>query len=284
MQVSRLKTIALAEASLAMAGCPSNPEPIATVQPACTDCNAISATLYTGMGTGVWSYTNQTDTPVTIPVSLYEVKNQDVTLVFTNESDRPQPMTVVPIQKSIQESIQKSVRKSMRVPMAADHTLSSHTHDSAQDEIREFNRAGWVTLRDQIRQMQGQTPPIAANRIAALPPAVGDRREWYYDDEAPRPATLVRQANASDGVTVNLWIEDSERDTERVTETMLDVILNTYVRPGNTYDTLLDIGGPMWGGAPRVRIDRVDRPAGQRRDPEFRPRYGKQRGGLLSCP
>lgn len=249
MKSPRLKLVTLLAATFGIAGCPSNPAPIATVKPSCSNCNAISATLYTGTGTGVWTYSNETDAPVTIPVSIYEVKGQDVSLVFSNDSATARPMPPI--------AMQAGPSVSPVPPVAANRHVSAQAGEmSMADRIRAFNQSGWVALLEQMRAQRAMpldTPPIAQDS----PPGyetpiayskVGDTRQWYNDEsEPPRSTTLLRQGTLRDGTVLNMWVEVGEAGENRVTDAILDTLFNTYRMTGGIYEFVYDVGGPMWG-------------------------------------
>ena len=244
MKAPTPRLISAMAATLVLTGCPSGPAPITTVQPACTQCSAISATLYPGAGTGIWSYSNDTDAPVTIPVSLHALKGQAVSLVFFNDSSQAQPMPPIRLETDVTVP-----------PVAASRHLASARGGglSQADRVRAFNHDGWVRQLERMREAAALVPPVAENRtapaeVSVATATIGDTRGWYNDEEeTPRQTTLVRQGTLRDSVVLNIWIEDGESGSERVTDAALDTMLNTYRMNGGTYEFLYDLGGPMWG-------------------------------------
>ena len=93
MPLSRVIAITLSGAALALgiSGCPNMGD--SELSPACSNCAAISPTLYAGSGTGIWRYSNSTDAPVPVPVGIRGLTGQHVTLVFTNDAHEPHQMT-----------------------------------------------------------------------------------------------------------------------------------------------------------------------------------------------
>ncbi|MWL89817.1 hypothetical protein [Cupriavidus sp. SW-Y-13] len=241
---------ALLAVALLVAGCPSsNPSPgtgkpdtpiapVATIEPACSGCSAVSPTQYSGQGTGVWAYSNGTDQPVSIPVSLRNLKGQNVSLVFSNDSGDAQPMPM---------TAQGDTTRSR--PQAAEQREVS---PSFGDQVRAFNQSGWGQRIEKLRALRGEVPPTARDGgdLPEPTPAaqLGDSRQWHDGKtDTPRDTTLMRQSTTSDGVTVNFWLEDSESDAEKVTGEMLDTLSTQYTVADGIYDFLIGVGGPLWG-------------------------------------
>ncbi|GJG97000.1 M30 family zinc metallopeptidase [Cupriavidus pauculus] len=179
-------------------------------------------------------------------MSIYEVKSQDVSLVFSNDGATAQPMPPIAMQAA----------SPVPPPAANLHAPAQSGETSMADRIREFNQGGWVTLLEQMREQRAtphDTPPAAQNRLPWQRPdiadsRVGDTRQWYNDeDEPPRDATLLRQGTLRDGTVVNMWVETAETGENRVTDTVLDTLLHAYRMTGGIYEFVYDIGGPMWG-------------------------------------
>ncbi|MCH7863202.1 MAG: hypothetical protein IH998_16420 [Proteobacteria bacterium] len=80
--------------------------------------------------------------------------------------------------------------------------------------------------------------------------AVNDQRQWNDMNGVARTATLVKQQAAADGKMINLWVEHSELAPDRITQAIVDRMLDTYARPGGVYDMLTAVGGPLWGDQP----------------------------------
>lgn len=202
------------------------------VQPACTGCAATDATTYAGSGTGVWQASNSGTSFMQVPISISGLMGQDVQLVMTNESgsDVALPLNTFPDRSSL--LTQRSAAEQFRTPMEA--------------AIEDFNRKGWYdAILDAGKKSRSQIarPNFATSYV------VNDTRSFYHED-ASRPnrnATLVKQVTASDGRTVNLWVETTEYTVNKVTGAIVDTLANHLVQGNGIYDRLKSLGGPLWG-------------------------------------
>lgn len=194
--------------------------------PACEDCAATDTANYAGSGVGVWRYVNASARAVDVPVSIAGLDAREVTLVFTNPTGRTRIMPDIPL--------------TTRLPLGA-----MQPPDPAADlkrRIAEFNRDGWARLLGTRSQA-----PLASVQRSVRKGTVDDRRNWNDAEDRPRATTLVRQREASDGTTVNFWVEDAEHGAARVTDAMLDRMADWLLSSGKLYDKLKSIGGPFWG-------------------------------------
>lgn len=209
---------------------PAPPPAIVGLSPACQDCGATSAAHYGGDGVGVWRYVNASAHAVEVPVSIAGLRDNEVTLVFTNATATARPMPAIPL--------------TARSPTAARFSALQMPDAGAQTQrrIAEFNRDGWASL---VRAPDAA--PRIAPRYAVHPGRLSDRRTWFDAGDRPHEATLVRQRRASDGTTVNVWVEDGEAHAAKVSDAILDTMAGWFVAPGKVYDRLKAIGGPFWG-------------------------------------
>lgn len=204
-------------------------KPTSNVSPACSGCGAVDANTYAGSGVGVWQNTNPTASAASVPVSIDGLSGQDVTLVFTNESAAPQVMPTISL-------------TAMQSPNLLRNILSVDTaKETSQRAISEFNRTGWAELADK-RGTPNFSMIGAPNRSV-----VNDTKVWYHEDGTARTATLQKQVTASDGVTVNFWVENTEFAPAKVSSSIVDTLAQNFSRTGGIYDMLKSMGGPAWG-------------------------------------
>ena len=116
----------------------------------------------------------------------------------------------------------------------------------AEAAVAEFNRSGYKAL------LKPRTPGSggAVSKAAVAPPnsfALNSAHAFYDNTGTLRNTTLVRQGTTSDGTIVNVWVEDSENVSGKVTAVMDDALLSNYIRAGGIYDMITSIGGPLWG-------------------------------------
>lgn len=236
--------------SLHIAGCgggggnPDSPSapfsgPVSAVEPACQSCAATSATTYAGSGTGIWQATNSGTAARNVPISISGLKGQDVQLILTNESTVSAPLP------------------SGAIPNFSDthpYTASaSQVDDPTKAVIAEFNRAGW---HQTILDAQGRARSLITPHRASTVRVVGDTQPFKHTDDTDRASTLIKQVVASDGRKVNFWVETSEYGTLKITDAILDTLATKLTQANGVYDSLVSVGGPLWG--PHTYTDLID--------------------------
>ncbi|WP_328623659.1 M30 family zinc metallopeptidase [Cupriavidus metallidurans] len=209
---------------------PSPPKPTNVMTPACSNCGAVDADTYAGTGVGVWKGINATADTVDMPIRISGLKGQDVTLVFTNHTGIARTMPNISLTTSQMPSIVASALR-----------WDNDTQETKR-RISDFNREGWVALAGK----RGSTPYHSATS-EPTPAAVHDVRTWYHSDNSERSAMLVRQLKASDGTTINFWVEGSENDASKVSPDIVARLADSFASEGKIYDMLKSVGGPFWG-------------------------------------
>jgi len=136
---------------------------------------------------------------------------------------------------------------------------ASQIDDPTKAVIAEFNRAGW---RQTILDAQGRARSLITPPRASTVHVVGDTRPFKHTDNTDRASTLIKQVVASDGRKVNFWVETSEYGTLKITDAILDTLATKLTQANGVYDSLLSVGGPMWGAHTYSTelIDNTDRP------------------------
>lgn len=202
------------------------------LQPACSGnfCGA-SVGRYSGSGVGLWSYTNTGAQNASLSVDLQQLPQRPLLLVYTNTTAMPAAMPVLALQAQTQQRYQSQ-----------EEALDRSNHIPAM--IRDFRPPALTDKADTVGE------PRRAQSAALAP--LGTQRSWYVSpDESAfqsRTATLQRQATASDGRTINLWLENSEAGSSKVTDAMLDTLLDRFARPQNSvYGMVTQLAGQPWG-------------------------------------
>jgi hypothetical protein len=212
------------------------PSPIGTLQPACEGCAAVSSTQYAGIGTGIWSIDNTSTGSQSVPVSISGLSGQDVTLVLINTSSAEVSFPEGAFGGGFQAN-QSAAQNQVRPPKP----------DTRSEEIGEFNRVGWY--KKALASMQSPRESVMAPP-AQVAYAPGDTRIFYNFNEKkadPRNTILARQTTASDGRKVNLWVESTERSSDKVSESILDALFTSLTSSDGVYDGVTQLGGPLWG-------------------------------------
>jgi hypothetical protein len=76
---------------------------------------------------------------------------------------------------------------------------------------------------------------------------VGQQRTVSLNDRSVRTVKLADQKATGDGTMVNVWVEVSELDPARVSDTLVARVRDAFAATGGIYDMLVKVGGPLWG-------------------------------------
>lgn len=201
-----------------------------------TACGAANATTYSGQGVGVWSYTNTTQAEQQIPVALTNLGSKQVTLIYTNNGDASVPMPALTLTPPAATTA--TAQKSLSAAPA--------TVNQIPERIRNFKPR--LTAAD--TQARQSIKPQAA---AILP--VGSQRSWFVQPGdsriETRQATLRRQASVPTPTgtrTINVWLEDSEYDAAKVSDAMLDTLVQRFTSGSDAvYPLITGLSGEPWG-------------------------------------
>ena len=217
-------------------GGPSGPSSQLTAACSGTACGAANATTYSGQGVGVWSYTNTTQAEQQIPVGLTNLGSKQVTLIYTNNGDASVPMPALTLTPPAATTA--TAQKSLSAAPA--------TGNQIPERIRNFKPR--LTAAD--TQARQSIKPQAA---AILP--VGSQRSWFVQPGdsriETRQATLRRQASVPTPTgtrTINVWLEDSEYDAAKVSDAMLDTLVQRFTSGSDAvYPLITGLSGEPWG-------------------------------------
>jgi len=207
---------------------------------ACSGCAALDANTYAGSGTGVWQASNGSTSAEDFPLHISGLKGQSVTMIFTNESQEAVAMPALRL-----DTAQQSYA-TMASGKAAVDAGAAIQGDAA---IAEFNRSGFARFlgpnagAGAAQKSMAPAAPLASS-VGYVP---GDQRSIYLTDGRQRTVQLQATKAASDGRTVNLWVEPSELSPGRVTGDMVTRLRDVFANPGGIYDVLQKVGGPVWG-------------------------------------
>jgi hypothetical protein len=203
-----------------------------SLTPGCSGsyCGA-SGLSYTGNGVGVWSYINDGTYWVNLNVSLSNVANRDITIVFTNTAESSVNMPYIPVNTALHSEMS---------PKYAKHT---DTFNRIPDFIRDFNP------KDLLSKSQNmQDYPL----LLAKTYSKGDERKWDVSVEDKqgnsvyenRTATLKEKQTLSNGLTVNIWVENSEYASDKVNDAIISRILQSLETIVVSAENLI---GKPWG-------------------------------------
>lgn len=194
-------------------------------------CGAQGPTDFIGNGVGIWRYTNTETSTVEVPVSLLGTAGRSATLVFTNNSAAGQIMSQVPLANRVASGMARQERSSE----------NDRPYNIIPPRIRDYS------------------PPLARAAAMPAPPderlsltrkanLLGSGRTWNDIDQGSRATTLRRTAQALDGRRVNLWLEDGESGEQRVSDALLDTLINRFAQGSDSiYSLTTSVAGQPWG-------------------------------------
>jgi hypothetical protein len=129
--------------------------------------------------------------------------------------------------------------------------------------IRNFNQAGLLSVSPaspdtgEVRGLRALARSMSLSPVASA--VVGDTRDWVdcqdvstanltcRDVNPNRATTLVAQATAADFRKVNVWVQDTERGVNKVTDSVAQELAALYVQTYGVHDSLTTLGGAPWG-------------------------------------
>ena len=221
-----------------------------TLAPACSGsgCGALGNT-YAGSGVGVWQATNTGGTAGTVNVSIAGLTGQNITLVYTNQGATAQPMPSVSL-SLLSNSTSASVAKP-----AAD--VAGDDGDAAFDRLlSDFNAHaldGYATgAAPGTRALKTQG---TSNDTVLRPqsvPSVGAQRTWNHQQPDGTAvvisATLRQQATATDGRIVNLWVQNTEYGSSKISDGIINTLVSKFASGGQSvYSLATSLVGQPWG-------------------------------------
>jgi hypothetical protein len=206
------------------------------LSPDCSGANCgSSGSSYTGSGVGVWRYKNGGAQSAYLNVSLSNVADRDITIVFTNEGDSLVTMPLIYIDKDLKNEISGEYSKT------DGEYIDALNH--IPDVVREFDPKLLISKKSSTRYNYQRFAKTWTE---------GEERNWTISVEDKfgnsiyqnRTAALKKQQTLSNGITVNIWIENSEYGSEQVNDTMIERIsqnLETIV------SSAVNLIGKPWG-------------------------------------
>jgi hypothetical protein len=215
-----------------------------TLAPACSGahCGARGAT-YAGAGVGVWQAANRGGTAGTVSVSIAGLTGQTVTLIYTNQGEAAQPLSA-----SSQTTLGTTGE---RAPMSTASTLDA-VFAAFDLMIFNFNAHaldGYTSGPASAKLQAASNGTVLKPRSAAGP---GARRTWNHQQPDGNAvvisATLRQQATATDGRIVNLWVQDSEYGSSRISDGIINTLITKFASGNQSIYTLAtSLIGEPWG-------------------------------------
>lgn len=221
--------------------------PVVSLAPDCAGngCSASSANNYSGSGVGTWVYQNNSNTPVAVDVNIQGAVGKNATLILSNLTTSPASMYTLPLQSPAAIS-HAALQKNADMTAPVDQTNHVPAAVVGFQPPALISRAG-ITRR-----------AVTAGQTAA----VGDTRSWYDANasasETPaqlaastHAATLRQQLVTSDGTTVNLWVEDAEYGSSKVSDAIINKLVTTFAgsQTNSVYNMVTSLAGQPWGTA-----------------------------------
>jgi len=229
-----------------------------TLAPACSgaNCGALGNT-YAGSGVGVWQATNTGGSAGTVAVSIAGLTGQNVTLIYTNQGTAAQPMPSVSLSSVTPLGTGTTTTgTSPNTGASGNLTTAAVKNDDVNAafdrRLSDFN----AHALDGYASGAGPLKTQGASNNTVLRPqsvaSVGAQRSWNHQQPDGTAvvisATLHQQVTATDGRIVNLWVEDSEYGTSKISDGIISTLSSKFASGSQSVYTLAtSLVGQPWG-------------------------------------
>lgn len=225
-----------------------------------SNCGALGNT-YAGSGVGVWQATNTGGSAGTVNVSIAGLTGQNVTLIYTNQGAAAQPMPSVSLSSAGLLGLGggtggTTTSTTPTTGASGNLTTASVKNDAINAafdrQISDFNAHaldGYATGAGPLKAQSASNDTVLRPQAVA---AVGTQRTWNHQQPdgtaTVRTATLQQQATATDGRIVNLWVENTEYGSSKISDSIISTLITKFASGTQSVYTLAtSIVGQPWG-------------------------------------
>ncbi|WP_199032365.1 hypothetical protein [Ralstonia sp. ASV6] len=222
-----------------------------------SNCGALGNT-YAGSGVGVWQATNTGGSAGTVNVSIAGLTGQNVTLIYTNQGAAAQPMPSVSLSSGSLLGLGSGTTTSTTPTNGASGNLTTASvkndaMNAAFDrQISDFNSHaldGYASGAGPLKTQGASNDTVLRPQSVA---SVGTQRTWNHQQPdgtaTVRTATLKQQATATDGRIINLWVENSEYGSSKISDSIISTLITKFASGTQSVYTLAtSIVGQPWG-------------------------------------
>ncbi|MDR1139009.1 MAG: hypothetical protein LBK93_00090 [Rickettsiales bacterium] len=199
---------------------------INTTTNAAFQCNGASCgnslSSYNGTNVNVWTYKNSGNSNVNLNVSMANISNKEITIVYTNEGSSYVTMPFISINNALKNEIYP-------------YGKNEETFDYLPNAVLDFEPAELIEETDDLKL--NQTPSYAVWNE-------GNKRNWNVAyGSTVRTTTLRKQLTINERV-INLWVEDSEYTNGRMDTAKIDYVVS-YI--STVYTNVVKVAGEPWG-------------------------------------
>jgi hypothetical protein len=183
--------------------------------------------LYTGTNVGVWSYKNSGSSSVKFDISVSDLPDKEITIVYTNEGTSNVNLPSISINTALKNEIYPDFSQ----------TYVDDTFNYIPDEIKNFELP---ELTEQYNEPNFNLTPLYATWN------VGNKLNWNVSSTfspVSRAVTLKKQTKVSSR-TVNIWVEDSEYGSGKIDDAKINEIASSI---SNVYTNVISLTGELWG-------------------------------------
>jgi hypothetical protein len=207
----------------------------------------VNADQYTGSGLGAWQYTNNSTQDAHVPVRLWGLDNSNVTLVFTNVSDKPATLAESYVNPPDKEAPSVAVAKSVvTAPPSPPQDGNPRWLDKSNAKVLQYLK---THRNDAASDYSTRRNILHAAPLAYVP---GSKRDWMMNDEVsglwqPVPATLRAQRRI-DGYNIDIWVADNAFGPSKVSQEKANLIAESFA--GNGGNGIYAMGTELTQGKP----------------------------------
>jgi hypothetical protein len=220
-----------------------SPSPSATLSVDCDGsyCGS-NANTYTGSGIGAWHYKNNGNKNAALNISLSNVMDKDITIVFTNEG----------------------ANKVQLPPIYVDAALKNEISTKNAEHINTFNYIPNDIKNFKLLELTRRDDKLDFN-LTPLHQTWSENSKYNWNvstDLSPvsRAATLRKQKQVGTDTTtrtINVWVEDNEYGDGKIDAAKVDEMAS-YI--DTIYTNVVKVAGEPWGSHEYSNLISSDQP------------------------
>ncbi|MDR3177408.1 MAG: hypothetical protein LBT96_00335 [Campylobacteraceae bacterium] len=256
--------------------------------------NALSA--YSGTDVNVWSYKNDYTTSAALSVSIANIPNKEVTVVYTNEGTTSVNLPSIPVDTTLKSDLYNGEYREkfyefkepdfmgdnlpelininnlnpnqisqLKAWLAKNPLYNNYSLVNSLSTLSEEDTEEFYEFREPDFMMDNPPELIESDDFSTsqTPPlkawSVGNPRTWkVHSDYSPinRQTTLKKQLTVG-GRTINIWVEDSEYANGRMNDAKINYIASNV---GTVYANVVKAAGEPWGARKASNLISGDQP------------------------
>ncbi|MDR0587835.1 MAG: hypothetical protein LBG61_02515 [Burkholderiales bacterium] len=213
-------------------------------------CGAVNTTDYGGTGIGIWRYKNDSEITRDVSVTLSNIRNKTVTIIYTNETENntialpfvSPTATDSPVDETKTSDVLTDAGDDLFLTEVDREPLRGAAVNAIPDAVRLFDPTPYLQNAEITL-----TRPKSKLLRAARAPAIGDERVWNVNvnSKIEERRTVLKRLFSSGDRAIQIWVEPDEFGDDKMSDAMLDKIVDTVKEV--IYPTVIELAGASWG-------------------------------------